>query len=73
MNNGAVKQSLPSLPDTPRDGSTHKAAFEKAAALLKAGDVAGALAVDLLPSDRDVIEKRIAAKSFDSDVQGEMK
>jgi hypothetical protein len=52
-------------------GDEAKAAFDKAAALLKADDVEGALAVELLPSDRDVIQERArkkAASTFDTDV-----
>ena len=37
------------------------AAFERAAQLVKQGDYAAARAVELLPSDREVIEQRIEA------------
>ena len=37
------------------------AAFERAAQLVKQGDFAAARAVELLPSDREVIEQRIRA------------
>ena len=61
MNNGTEKASTLRPASTPVARFHPKAAFDKASALLKAGDVAGALAVELLPSDRDVIEKRIGA------------
>ena len=37
------------------------AAFERASQLVKQGDFAAARAVELLPSDRAVIEQRISA------------
>ena len=37
------------------------AAFERAAQLVKQGDFDAARAVEMLPSDRQVIEQRIAA------------
>ena len=42
-------------------GTEALAAFERAAQLVKQGDHAAARAVEMLPSDREVIEQRIAA------------
>ena len=42
-------------------GTSALAAFERAAQLVKQGDFAAARAVELLPSDRQVIEQRIEA------------
>ena len=42
-------------------GTEALAAFELAAQLVKQGDYAAARAVELLPSDREVIEQRIKA------------
>ena len=44
-------------------------AFERAMALLKAGKPDEALAVPMLPSDRKVIEKRIAASANRNDTR----
>ena len=42
-------------------GPESKLAYDKANALLKAGEYEKALAVVMLPSDREIIERRIAA------------
>ena len=42
-------------------GPSALAAFERAAQLVKHGDLEAARAVELLPSDRAVIEQRIEA------------
>ena len=42
-------------------GTEALAAFERAAKLVKQGDYAAAREVALLPSDRQVIEQRLAA------------
>ena len=44
-------------------GPSALAAFERAAQLVKQGDYAAARAVEMLPSDREVIEQRIMASS----------
>ena len=44
-------------------GKEALAAFERAAQLVKQGDYAAARAVEMLPSDREVIEQRIVAAS----------
>ena len=50
-------------------GTASKAAFDRANALVKEGKFAEARAVELLPSDRKLIEERIASSANRNDTK----